>query len=230
MSIGKICTRSVHIAKPDESVHDAARRMESENVGCLVVLDSGRRPTGILTDRDLATRVVANGRDPRATRVSEVMSAHPRTIEESAPIQDAVATMRRVGVRRLPVVDKKGAVAGIVTADDVLDLVSGELGDLGRALSFSRPGMSPPAMQARGNPAGKSGGKEKSASGSRASSAEKEIKPAAKPAEKPAAKSAAKPGKKAASAKEPARAGSASTAKPGAPSKKAPARGTSARP
>jgi CBS domain-containing protein len=151
MTIGRICSRNVHIAGPEESALVAARRMESENVGALVVLDAGKRPTGLVTDRDLALRVVAEGRDPKSVRVSEVMSAHPSTIEESAPIEDAVAMMRRVGVRRLPVVDAKGALVGIATVDDVLDLLAGELGDLGRTLSFSRPGVAAPVViQAKG--------------------------------------------------------------------------------
>jgi signal-transduction protein with cAMP-binding, CBS, and nucleotidyltransferase domain len=147
MSVGRICSRCTHLAGPEESVLVAADRMKDENVGTLLVVDADRRPVGILTDRDLAVRVVAPGLDARATTVGQVMTAHPRWVGEETPIEDAVAAMRGLAVRRMPVVDGDGRLAGIVSVDDVLELVTEELGNLGRIVGASQPGAGVPATR-----------------------------------------------------------------------------------
>lgn len=144
MSVGKICSRTTHLAEPQESAQVAAERMKVENVGTLIVLDGARKPVGILTDRDLALRVVARGLDPRKTKVEEVMSAHPRWVSEGTAIEDAVETMRGLAVRRLPVVDAGQRLVGIVSLDDVLELVAEELGNLGKITAWVRPGNALP--------------------------------------------------------------------------------------
>ena len=75
MSAGRICVRSVHVASPEESVLEAARRMRDADVGTLIVVDDSRSPVGMLTDRDLALRCLAADRDPNTTRVDAVMTA-----------------------------------------------------------------------------------------------------------------------------------------------------------
>ncbi len=80
MSVGRICLREVDLAEPGENVLDAARRMRERRVGTLVILDDAGKPVGLVTDRDLALRVVAAGGDPRATLVGEVMTEHPETV------------------------------------------------------------------------------------------------------------------------------------------------------
>lgn len=152
MSAGRICSRSTYLADPEESVQVAADRMKDENVGTLVVLDADRKPVGILTDRDLAVRVVAAGLDARKAKVAQVMSAHPRQVSEETPIEDAVATMRGLGVRRLPVVDAAGRLAGILSVDDVLELLVEELSNLGRIAAASRAGAGVAATRTAGGP------------------------------------------------------------------------------
>jgi CBS domain-containing protein len=127
MSIGKICQRGVDLADPYESVVDAARRMRTKGVGTLVVLDSERRPIGILTDRDIALRVVAANVSLASTRVDQVMTAHPRAVSDDSTIEDSLAVMRSLGVRRLPVVDREGRLVGIASLDDVLSLLAEEM-------------------------------------------------------------------------------------------------------
>lgn len=127
MSVGRICTREVHLAAPQEPVRDAARRMLERNVGSLIVIDGDRRPIGMLTDRDLALRVVANERDPRSSTVEHVMTSLPRTIAEETPVDRALWLMRAWGVRRAPVVDVAGHLAGVLALDDVVTLIAGEL-------------------------------------------------------------------------------------------------------
>ena len=153
MTVGRICTRTTHLADPHETVRTAARRMEDVNVGTLVVLDVNRRPIGIVTDRDLVLRCVARGLDPDETTVSQVMSAPPRCVVETAPIEDAMAILRRASVRRLPVVDDDGRLEGIVSVDDVVELLVEELEHLGRIVGCARPAETQ-ARQGAPEPAG----------------------------------------------------------------------------
>ncbi len=81
MSAGRICVRTVHVAAPDESVREAARRMREADVGTLIVVDDKRNPMGVVTDRDVALRCVAEDRDPDTTRVATVMTAPDRLLD-----------------------------------------------------------------------------------------------------------------------------------------------------
>ena len=139
MSVGRICIREVDLAEPDESVQIAAQRMNSRNVGTLIVLDKQSRPIGILTDRDLAIRIVGKGLDPLETVVGEVMSKAPDCVYEETPIETAVAHMRAGPFRRLPVVDDDGKLIGLVSLDDILDLLSEELSEIGRLVRKEGP-------------------------------------------------------------------------------------------
>lgn len=139
MSIGRICRREVDLADADESVVVAAKRMKERMVGTLVVLDGQERPLGILTDRDIAIRVVGASRKPETTRVEDVMTAHPRFVTEGTPIEDALATMRTVGVRRLLVTDDDERFVGIVALDDVLSLLIEEFRTMEGILASSSP-------------------------------------------------------------------------------------------
>jgi len=153
MSVGKICSREVHLAEFRESVQTAAERMLERNVGTLVVLDGERRPVGMLTDRDLALRVLVPGHDPRRVTVGEVATRHPRTVGVDAPIEDALVTMSELGVRRLPVVGPEERLVGMISLDDVLALLCEEMGSLGSVLEHAVPGRTPPALRTRRVPA-----------------------------------------------------------------------------
>jgi CBS domain-containing protein len=139
VSAGRICIRSVDLADPSESVADAARRMRERSVGTLLVLDAERRPAGILTDRDVVLRCVAEGRDPGATPVSAVMTSPVACVRESTPIEDALRRMAAVRTRRLAVVDDDGRLAGILALDDALELLTEEVEAIGRLLRARAP-------------------------------------------------------------------------------------------
>jgi CBS domain-containing protein len=139
MSAGKICQREVDFAGPDESVFLAAERMRDRTVGALVVLNERRQPIGILTDRDIALRVVAAGRDPHDTTVDDVMTREPKLAQEQTPIEIAVAQMRAGAFRRLPVVDEGGELVGLVTLDDILMLLCEEFNSIGGLLARETP-------------------------------------------------------------------------------------------
>lgn len=139
MPVGKICSRSVVVASPDDSIVEAARRMAEHGVGTLVVRDTEGHPVGMVTDRDVTVRSVAAGLDPEATLVSDLMTAPVEMVHESTPIEDALARMSRTGVRRLPVVDEEDRIVGILALDDVLELLAEEQETVGRLLRKSRP-------------------------------------------------------------------------------------------
>ena len=139
MTVGRICTRSVDLADCDESALVAASRMNTRNVGTLVVCDSDGRPTGILTDRDLTIRVVAKGLDPNSTTVESVMSPGPACVQEDAVIETAITLMRRGSHRRLGVVDENQKLVGLLSLDDILDLLSEEFEEIGKLVREESP-------------------------------------------------------------------------------------------
>ena len=141
MTAGELCSRTVVFAERDMGLVEAARLMRDHHVGALVVVDqaNGKRvPVGVLTDRDIAVAVVAKEVDARTLRVGEVMSGEPITVREQDSVLDALRLMRERGVRRVPVTDAQGALVGILAADDVLEVVADQLGDLARAIASGR--------------------------------------------------------------------------------------------
>ena len=111
----------------EDSVETAARLMKTRRVGSLLVVRSGH-PVGIVTDRDLVVRAIAQGRGPGATPVGDCVTYDPITVSLNDGIETAVALMRKHGIRRLPLVDEAGIAVGMVTADDLLVLLGGEVG------------------------------------------------------------------------------------------------------
>lgn len=140
MSVGRICIREVDFAASDESVHVAAARMHSRNVGTLLVLDQDRVPIGIVTDRDLTVRVLAQNLDPILTSVGDVMTTLPKSIREDAPIEDALRMMRAGKFRRLVVVDANDRLAGVISLDDILELITEELQEVRKLIHEESPG------------------------------------------------------------------------------------------
>jgi CBS domain-containing protein len=106
---------------PDDVVIDVARLMRSQDIGAIpVVVDhTSQRLVGMLTDRDLAVRVIAEGRDPRETAVRDVMSMQPVVCQATDVYQQALQAMGEYQLRRIPVVDSAGRLAGIIAQADV---------------------------------------------------------------------------------------------------------------
>ncbi len=140
MTSGRICTREVDLVDADESVQVAADRMNSRNVGTLVVLDEESHPIGMITDRDLALRVVGKGRNPIETLVTDIMTRFPYNVTEETPIEMALTKMRAGGFRRLPVVDAAGKLIGVLTLDDILELLCSEFEEIGKLIRKESPG------------------------------------------------------------------------------------------
>ncbi len=128
MPVAEYCRTEIATATPNESVRDAAVRMGSLGVGCLVVVDDAHRPVGMVTDRDLALGAIRRRIDADATPLSAVMHVPVITVTSGAPIWIAIRFMRKNALRRIPVVDEEtGKLAGLVTCDDMLQLISSEL-------------------------------------------------------------------------------------------------------
>lgn len=134
MTVLEICTKQVAVAAPRETVVTAARRMSERGVGTLVVVDELQRPLGIVTDRDLALRCTAQPRDPRRTRLYQVMSSPVVWVRDETPVEAALDEMARLRMRRLAVVDAKNRLVGLVSLDDALCRELGADCLLGRVL------------------------------------------------------------------------------------------------
>jgi len=139
MTIDRIYQRDVDTASKHETVPTVAQRMESRNVGSLVVLDEGGYPVGIVTDRDLALRVLAHRLDPEETAVADVMTRDPHALAEDTTIEEAVRAMRSHGVRRMPVVADDGRLRGVVSLDDVLTRLADALGHVRALIAETSP-------------------------------------------------------------------------------------------
>jgi predicted transcriptional regulator len=138
MSIGEICNREVVFVNRDTSVQAAAKLMRHYHVGSLVAADdvAGKRmPVGILTDRDIVMEVDAMELDPKVITVGDIMSSELITVPESQGVLETMEVMRFKGVRRLPVVGGDGQLVGIVTIDDLLEVLAEQLTDLTRIVS-----------------------------------------------------------------------------------------------
>jgi CBS domain-containing protein len=121
MKIKDIMTKEPTTVTPNTTVRDAARLMQREDTGILPVVEEGsKKLLGVITDRDIAIRVVAEGRDAN-TPVREVMSRERLvTLQPDADVEDAMEKMADEQVRRIPIVDERGALLGIVAQADIV--------------------------------------------------------------------------------------------------------------
>lgn len=130
LDAGEICSRIVTIAGRGMAIDEAAGLMREHHVGCLVVVEdspAGRRPVGILTDRDIVTAVVARRVDASRLTVGDVMVTSLHTARTGDSMMDLLRLMRAHGVRRMPVLGPQDELIGLVTLDDVLDVLARQL-------------------------------------------------------------------------------------------------------
>jgi CBS domain-containing protein len=116
-SIREVMTADPRTVDSGATVAEAARDMRDGDVGSVVVVENGQ-VAGVITDRDIAVRVVAEGRDPDATRVSEAATMSPVTLTVDQTVEDAIRLVREQDVRRIVVV-QDGRPAGIVSLGDL---------------------------------------------------------------------------------------------------------------
>jgi CBS domain-containing protein len=127
MTVSKLCCREVQTARPGDLVRDVAANMQQHRVGTVVVVNARRQPVGIVTDRDLALRIIAANRLPSATRIEDVMTVDPQLVQDDATAEGALDLMRRHGVQRLPVVDIAGRLVGIISLRDLVSQRDGTM-------------------------------------------------------------------------------------------------------
>jgi CBS domain-containing protein len=141
MKLGDIMTANPQVARPDDAVFQVARLMRDEDVGSIPIVENDRL-VGIITDRDIAIKVVADGIDPKQAVVREFMSEDPVTGAPEMSDHEALMLMGREQIRRLPVVDR-GRLVGIVALGDLaLEASSGD-GEIGSVLEeISEPATS----------------------------------------------------------------------------------------
>jgi CBS domain-containing protein len=128
MNVSEICRTDVVTIKQDASICDAAKCMRDYNVGSLIVVEQeNKAPIGIITDRDIVVKLLAEDKSIRDMKVSDIMSESLLVLHESEDMIDIIDAFCDKGVRRAPVVDDNNQVCGIVAADDILAVIADEL-------------------------------------------------------------------------------------------------------
>ena len=123
MKAQDIMSRNPATVTPSTRVRQAAKLMKDEDVGIIPVIEDGgsnKRLVGLLTDRDIAIRLVAEGRDPDLVEVRELMSGSPKTARADDDVSKIMDLMGREQVRRVPIVDERGSLVGIVAQADIV--------------------------------------------------------------------------------------------------------------
>jgi CBS domain-containing protein len=133
MAVNAVCNHNVATVERDEGIVSAAIKMRESHVGDLIVVEhrGGHLvPVGILTDRDIVVGIVAKQANPSTLTVGDVMSDALLTVHQDNGIEFALREMRRVGVRRAPVVGNDRELIGVLSIDDIIDHLAMELGHI----------------------------------------------------------------------------------------------------
>ena len=132
MKIAEVMTRDVELTSPDATLQQAAKTMAEDDLGFLPVGENDRM-VGMITDRDIAIRAVAKGRDPTTTKVREVMTDRVLYCFEDEDVDKAAESMSREQIRRLPIVDRRKRLVGVVSLGDIA--LKHNTGKAGKTLS-----------------------------------------------------------------------------------------------
>ena len=141
MKIGDICNRVFISITEDEPVRRAAELMRRHHVGTLVVTrfdNENTVPIGIVTDRDIVIEVIAEGVDPDDITVGDIMSDMVILACEDDGVSDTLEIMRKHRIRRIPVVNKRDALVGVLALDDLLQLIAANLDDMAAIVGGQR--------------------------------------------------------------------------------------------
>lgn len=138
MPIGEICVRDVVVAGPETPVREAAQLMAKHHVGNLVVVHEESFghvvPIGIITDRDIVRNVVAQELDSSVFTLGDLLSRDVVTVPEDLGVFECMQQMRLNGIRRMPVVDMSGGLVGIISLDDLIQLLAEEMTELSKVI------------------------------------------------------------------------------------------------
>jgi len=134
-TVREIMSSGAECAQETETIQDAARKLADLNVGSMPICGEDERLKGMITDRDIVVKVIAEGKDPKSTKVSELAEGKPVTIGADDSVEDALRTMSEHKVRRLPVIDGRELVGVVSQADVARNLPDEKTGDLVEAIS-----------------------------------------------------------------------------------------------
>jgi CBS domain-containing protein len=139
MNVADVCQRNTVIARAFDDLTIAAQLMREKHVGYIVVVEPAFeentfKPVGVVTDRDMVVSVIAREADPRGLRVGDVMTREPVVADDTEALGTALQKMRKIGVRRLPVVGSRGELVGVISLDDIIDSLVGELQNVAGAI------------------------------------------------------------------------------------------------
>lgn len=140
MIVADYCRRDVVIIDQNQSPLDAAVAMRECNSGDVVVVkkeDEKAVPIGVVTDRDITIEIVAEKIDPQEVAVKDIIIKPLVTVRESDDLSKCIKLMKQRAVRRLPVIDEQDKLVGIISVDDVIEVLSGHINDF--ALLFNTP-------------------------------------------------------------------------------------------
>ena len=118
MQVKDVMTKGVEVVRPDATLEEAAKKMKSLDIGPLPVCD-GEKLVGILTDRDITVRATAEGRDPKQTKVQEVMSKELIYCVEDQDVEEATKLMQSKQIRRVPILNRDKRLVGILSLGDL---------------------------------------------------------------------------------------------------------------
>lgn len=138
MPIQELARDTVVTADRETPVTELARQMRDEAVGSVVITDADR-PVGIVTDRDLTTRVLVEGTAPTDRTAEDVMSTDLYTVGPDTGFYEATEVMSENAIRRLPVRNEDDELVGIITADDMTELLAGEHAQLASVIQAQEP-------------------------------------------------------------------------------------------
>ena len=114
-----VMTKNPVAVSEKDTIREVARIMKREDTGVVPVIDAGKKVIGMVTDRDIVVRLVAEGKDPSNAKVNEVMTKNVRAVREEATVKEALDVMSDAQVRRVPVVNTKNELVGIVSIGDI---------------------------------------------------------------------------------------------------------------
>lgn len=165
-TVADVMTRGVRTMSPSDTLTQAAQAMDELNVGVIPVCE-GEKLVGVVTDRDIVVRAVAQECDAKSTRLADVMSTNVRCATEDQEVDEVLGEMADTQIRRMPVLDRQERLVGIVTLGDIADKdpqdeadVATSLADISSPARPDRSGQSQASGAAGGGAsAGKSGGR-----------------------------------------------------------------------
>ncbi|MBB3764918.1 CBS domain-containing protein [Sphingomicrobium lutaoense] len=142
MQINKLMSQEAKSVQPSENLANVARIMQSQNIGLLPVEEEGRI-LGVITDRDIVTRGLAQGKDPQSMSVREAMTSPATCCHEGDSIESAADQMKKGHFRRLPVLDKQDKLVGVLSLDDIAQRGSAKLAGetLAKVMEASEPNL-----------------------------------------------------------------------------------------